>query len=223
MAVMGEAARSSVGRQLGRGVAFTVALLVGLTVAFSAVGWLIDLDGDSDLSAAQRTGVGLAWLAIAAVLAVLWRRLRQWSGRPRWLVPAAVVIAVAGLTPAVIAPAPHRPAYISHCAPLADAWRPVMAAPTVADLAYMKAHPKPTHVSLNVMTRQQRDAYEAAFNAWLSSPAYSHVLLYQLWQDGPGPCGASSRTDLGRSAAGLGVGALALTIAVRRRTKIKEA
>ena len=131
--------------------------------------------------------------------------------------PAAVAIAIAGVAPGVVMQAPARAQLISHCIPIADAWQPVMAPPAAADVAYMAAHPKPSRAGLEQMTRQQRHAYEEAFNVWLSSPAFARTTLYTLWQYGSGSCATPSRARLGWSAAGLGVGAAALTVAVRRR------
>jgi hypothetical protein len=220
MVTLGVRGGRPIHRQLLRGVAITVALLVGLLLVATAVPWLLNGDGFDDLSAPRRLAVAGTWVGLAAGLTFTWRRLRRWSERPRWLVPAAAAIVVAGLVPAVVMQAPVQPGFISHCVPVADAWRPVMARPSAADVAYMTAHPKPSHVSLNVMTRQQRDAFDAAFNVWLSSPAYAHMTIYSIWQDGPGPCAVPSRAHLGWSAAGLGVGAAGLTVAVRRRRSV---
>src|SRR3954470_18226006 len=129
-------------RQLLRGVAFTAGLLVGLYLAALTIAWLYNEDGFVDLSTPRRLAVAGTWVGIAAAASLTWRRLRSWSERPRWLVAAAAVVAIVGTAPAVAIPAPAVAGFISHCVPVADAWRPVMPPPSAAELAFVRSHPK---------------------------------------------------------------------------------
>ncbi len=210
---------ASVLRQVLRGIGFTLLGLVAVVLAGDAGDWLRGQSGWGDLSATERSAVAGSWLVLVAALVLTWRRLRRWQERPRWLMRCAAVVAFVGLLPMVAVPAPAQARDISHCVPLADAWRPSVSAPAAADIAFARSVDAVEH--RRVAQRPYRPSHGAAdaYLAQIESPAYSSVALFQLWQRSPGSCASRSRVARGSSAAGLGVGAAAIGLAVRRRRR----
>ena len=211
MVTVGLRGGRSVGRQVLRGIGFFVYGVSGLLAVLTLVSW-VHADDDGRAGLVRRLAATAVVLSLGVVVALTMRSLRRWEGRPRWLVPAASVLLVVALVPAVYAPAPITSSS-DGCIPVLGAWEPVVAEPSAADLAFYESlfgqpHPK---------TRAEADAQVAVARAKRRSPAYQRVENYGLWAQSDAGCAPSSRTHLGWSAAGLGVGAAALTVAVRRR------
>jgi hypothetical protein len=211
MAVVGGVRRASFGRQVARGIGFFVGGAFALLAVAMLVSWLSS-DDDGRPVLGLRLGATVAVLALAAGVSLVQRSLRRWSGRPRWLVPAAVVVLVAALVPAVYAPAPST-SDADGCTPLLNAWEPVVAEPSAADLAFYEG----VFTTPLPKGKAQLAAFLSAQEAKHRMPAFERVSSYALWLDSDAACAPSSRTHLAWSAAGLGVGAAALTLAVRRR------
>jgi hypothetical protein len=210
MAVVGGVARASVGRQLLRGVGFFAGGASALLTVVMLLSWVHDDEYGRAGLARRLAGTGVV-LALVAGGYVTRRQLRRWGERPRWLVPAAVAVFVVALVPAAYAPS--NAFYAGSCVPILTAWEPAMSSPSAADLAYYES----TFKIPLPRTNAQRAAFVHAQEARQQTPAYQRVSRFRFWYASEASCAPASRNRLGWSAAGLGVGAAALTVAVRRR------
>jgi hypothetical protein len=207
-----------VGRQLLRGIGFFAGLAAagfGILMLVTLVQWVRGVD-DAALIPAWRRITALAIVAVLVAGSILtWRRLRAWADRPRWLVPMAGLVLVAALVPAVWLPAPAEDLAGSSCVPLANAWRPIVTA-SAADMAFFESGRRSGPPS-TVRDHASLLAYTAVLRARQQTPAYQRASHYITWVVTGGRCAPRSRTALEWSAAGLGLGAAAITLAVRRR------
>jgi len=207
-------------RQALRGVGFFVGLVVALfamVLLWGVAEWLLGDGTGWDIPGWRRASALVIGLVVVGGSVVTWRRLRAWVDRPRWLVPAAAAVLVVGLLPALILPAPADDFTGSPCVPIADAWRPAVTA-SASDLAFFQAG---MHNGLpsSVHDRASLAAYTASQRARQQAPAYQRASRYELWAAGGGSCAPRSRVALGWSAVGLGLGAAALSLGVRRRRR----
>lgn len=222
MALVSGAPPRSVVHQVLRGVGFTLAASFWLLLALWLAGGLLtseDAFVEAAVPPARRAASVAVVVALAVAVLLVRRWLRRWEDRPHWLMPAAWLVLLGALIPAVAIPTARDDFGSRVCVPLADAWRPVLTA-SASDLAYWRsvyaaAPPPLTHD--HAQNRAQLQGYLAAQSAKRAAPAFVRADNYVLWASAGGSCAPRSRTALGWSAAGFGLGAGGIAFAVRRR------
>jgi hypothetical protein len=218
MTVLGGTERRPVGVQALRGIGFFVGGVATLMTA-ALLAWSVRGE-DSDFGAsAGRRAAGTAVIVVLLAGGYLtFRSLRRWAGRPRWLVPAASLLTIAALVPAVWAAAPAT-LDSGGCLPLIAAWQPVVAIPSAADVAGYESgfvnpatidkHHKPAVDAKVIFTVKEARA----------TPAFLRSARFAAWEASDAACAPVSRTHLAWSATAFGLGAAGIAAGVRRRRR----
>jgi hypothetical protein len=222
--------------QILRGVGWTMAGLLSLTLAeflltnpgdqspiqFDSGGWHATVDLHPQWRAILLVG------AVAGVSYFLFRRVRRWPTRPRWLLPLGVVVLVAAAVPALKPFTTSSELDSRSCVPLVDAWHPVVHNPGPSDLAvwqsqYKSLSPIPSDLVDPVKRRafvdEERRIFLAEQQQIRSTAAFQRADGYIIWTFTRGVCTPRSRQYLTFSAALLGIGAVigVGAVSVRRR------
>jgi len=210
MVTLGVRGGQSIRRQVLRGIGFFAAGASALVAVGTLASW-VHADDAGQAGLGRRLGATAVVLTLVAGGFVSVRRLRRWSERPGWLVPAVAALMLAASIPAVYAGGNGQ--YDGSCIPVLQAWQPSMTEPSAADVAYFES-----------VLRTPLPHGRAALATFISAqqhkrraPAFQRVDRYETWRFSEASCAPSSRSHLAWSAAGLGVGAAALTGALRRR------
>jgi hypothetical protein len=228
--------KRSVGAQIARGIGLTVALLVGSWVAFYVciVLFFFHDNNGFDSSAFSGSAFHANWAAILPTVAlavaswIAFRRMRAWDDRPRLLIPATVLVVA---TTSLIAYWPYSVATLtapSTRVAVADAWHPVVAEPSEADLVVWQSHnelmpfpkaPTTDPVGRRAFYQDIRRRFLARRARIEATPAFQRADRYIWWTYGQGPCTATSRNLLAASGGVLLLGGAALGMAVKRRRR----
>jgi len=234
-------ATPSVARQVRRGIGWTAAGLAALVLASALLKNPGAKDGITNTNVdTGHTTVNIEpqWKAmfvvavVAAISILVFRRLRRWSERPRWLMPLSVGVLVAGcalmLWPSTIADAygdTHT------CTALLDAWHPVVANPGAADLAVraglynvpLQHSPYHDAARMHAFYLAQQRTLQSRAAAIQATPAYQRAERYVEWTISQNACAPQARTSFAASGAVFIGGAAALTGATAITRKRKAA
>ena len=229
--------------QLLRGVGWSVAGLSSLALARL----LLTTPGDQGLiefdNSSWHPTIHLhpQWQAIFLVGAVagisyfVFRRIRGWPTRPRWLMPVGVVVLVAAAVPALKPFTTTSELDARSCVPLVDAWHPVVPDPGPSDRAvwqsqYKSLSPIPSDLvdpaKRRAFVDEQRRVLLAYQQQIRSTPAFHRADRYIVWSFTRGICAPRSRHYLVASGAllsgGAAIGLGGVTVR-RRRNRAPEA
>jgi hypothetical protein len=199
--------RAAVGTVVGLGVLWLVALL--LTTPDEKAPALIenDLDRHTAFHLAPQWTALLIVVVLAGISWVLWRRIRRWSARPRWLLPTlgglAAIACIVALAPFTVPKVDPLIDGSTDCVALVNAWSPGVPTPSPSDLNAYKTANEPL-----TRAQYQDPAVVAAARLAQTAPAYQRVERYWMWTYGnpSSACVPRSRKMLGGAAAVLAAG-----------------
>ena len=219
----------SAAHQVVRGIGWSVAGLATLLLVTMVLKNPGAKDGitNTDTDTGHTTvNIEPQWKAMLVVAVVagsaffVFRRLRRWSERPRWLLPFSVVVLVASAA-LMLMPLTVTDGYSdSHtCSALLDAWHPIVANPGAADLAVRSSlyNVKLEHSPFHDAARErafyaaQRTRIEARGRAITATPAYQRAERYVEWTTSQNACAPRARTLFAASSAVLLGGAAGLS------------
>jgi len=234
-------ATPSVARQVLRGISWTAAGLATLALASALLKNPGATDGitNTDTNTGHTTvNIEPQWKAmfvvavVAAISFLVFRRVRRWSERPRWLMPLSVGVLVAGCA-LMLWPSTVSDAYddTHTCTALLDAWHPVVANPGAADLAVraslynvqLKHSPYHDAARMHAFYLEQQRTLQARDVAIRATPAYQRAERYVEWTISQSACAPQARARFAASSTVFVGGAALLAGAVALSRKRKAA
>lgn len=214
--------------QIARGIGFTIALLVGLWITIY-VGELLFFPHDLNTRPFRPYWPAVVPVAVVGVgSASAFIHMRDWTGRPRWLIPCSLLVVATTFAIALVPFSVTREFGSNVCVAIADAWHPVIPTPAPGDLAVWhglhELSPGPVPPFIDPVRRRawaqnEIRTYRARHDRIVATAAYQRADRYVWWTLGQGPCTSTSRKLLVASGTDLTLGTLGLGTLARRRRR----